>query len=383
MTSGRKLQMALPLAVLLACGGAGHGGFQGSGYDASNGSDDGSQTQTFGPDGAPSDLDDAGGSSGSGQTSASSSSGGATSNGGSSTGSSSGMTGSSASSSGARSSSASSSSSSGGSSSSGSSSSGSSSGGSASSSGSSASSSSSSGGGGSSGGLCTYGTQTNGNGSFTWYYFGMGTGQQNGYYLTACGYQGTESGMIDSVQDIASTSPASDTYFAAIPGVSGFNTVNSCGACVEITNGSTSIVATVIDECPVDNGENTACALSNSQPNPAHLDLSYGAWQALNYSSGDPSGTTWKFVSCPVTGSITTRPKSGNTDQVYIENTTFHIVSLTYNGQAGTHLSYGAWQLPNGAAAAGATVTLTDVEGHMVTITIPGGGGSTGQQFPD
>jgi hypothetical protein len=189
--------------------------------------------------------------------------------------------------------------------------------------------------------------------------------------------------MIDTVQNVADTSPASDTYFAAIPGISGFSTVNDCGACIEITNGGTSIVATVIDECPTDNGENAACALSNGQPNPAHLDLSYGAWQALNYSSGDPSGTTWKFVSCPVTGSITTRAKSGNTDQVYIENTTFPIVSLTYNGQAGTHLSYGAWQLPNGAAAAGATVTLTDVEGHMVTITIPGGGGSTGQQFPD
>jgi hypothetical protein len=189
--------------------------------------------------------------------------------------------------------------------------------------------------------------------------------------------------MIDSVQNIANTSPASDTYFAAIPGVSGFSTVNDCGACVQITNGATSIVATIIDECPTDGGQNTACSQGNNVPNLNHLDLSYGAWKALNYTSGDPSGTTWKFVSCPVSGNITTRPKSGNNDQVYIENTTLPIVSVTYNGQAATHLSYGAWQLPNGANAAGATVTLTDVEGHTVTITIPSGGGATSQQFPD
>jgi expansin (peptidoglycan-binding protein) len=247
------------------------------------------------------------------------------------------------------------------------------SGGSGSSSGASGSSSGASSG----GGLCTYGTPTNGTGSFTWYYFGQGTSQSGGYYLTACGYQGTESGMIDTVQNIASTSPASATYFAAIPGSSGFDTVNDCGACVEITNGSRSIVATIIDECPTDNGENPPCTQAG------HLDLSYGAWQALDYSSGDPSGTTWKFVSCPVTGSITTRIKSGNPDQVYIENTTLPIVAVTYDGQAATHLSYGVWQLPGGTNASGATVTLTDVEGHTVTITIPGGNGSTGQQFPD
>jgi hypothetical protein len=202
--------------------------------------------------------------------------------------------------------------------------------------------------------------------------------------MTACGYQGTESGgMIDTVQNIANTSPASDTYFAAIPGVSGFSTVNDCGACVEITNGGTSIVATIIDECPTDNGENTACSSGNSVPNLAHLDLSYSAWKALNYNSGDPSNTTWKFVSCPVTGNITTSLKSGNSNQVYIENTVLPIVSVTYNGQQATHLSYGAWQLPNGTNVQGATVTLTDVEGHTVTITIPSGGGMTSQQFPN
>src|SRR5580658_4271340 len=52
------------------------------------------------------------------------------------------------------------------------------------------------------GGLCTYGSPTSGTGSFTWYYFGQGTPQQDGEYLTACGYQGRETGMIDTVQNI-------------------------------------------------------------------------------------------------------------------------------------------------------------------------------------
>jgi expansin (peptidoglycan-binding protein) len=196
-------------------------------------------------------------------------------------------------------------------------------------------------------------------------------------YLTACGYQGTESGMIDAVQNIANTSPASNRYFAAIPGSSGFNTVNDCGACVEITNGGTTIIATIIDECPTDNGQNPLCAQAG------HLDLSYGAWQALGYSTGDPSGTTWKFVSCPVTGNVTARIKSGNPDQVYLQNTVLPITAVTYGGQPANHLSYGVWQLPNGAAAAGATLVLTDVEGHTVTVTVPSGGGDTGRQFPN
>jgi expansin (peptidoglycan-binding protein) len=181
--------------------------------------------------------------------------------------------------------------------------------------------------------------------------------------------------MIDTVQDIANKSPASGTYFAAIPGSGGFNTVNDCGACVQITNGSYSVIATVIDECPTDNGQNPACTSTG------HLDLSYGAWQALHYSVGNPSGTTWKFVSCPVSGNIVTRLKSGNADQVYIQNTVLPIVSVTYNGQAATHLSYGVWQLPNGAGASGATLVLTDVEGHSVTITV--NGGDSGKQFPN
>jgi len=224
---------------------------------------------------------------------------------------------------------------------------------------------------------CSWGTATNGSGSFTYYYFGQGTAKgANGMYQTACGYLGTESGTTDTVMNIANTSPANDTYFAAIPGSNNFNTVNDCGACIEITNGGTKIIATVIDECPTDNGQNPACAMQG------HLDLSESAFNALHYSVGNPSGTTWKFVACPITTNIQITLKSGNNDQFYVENTVFPVSSISTSGGMATHLSYGAWQLSGGANAGGATITLTDSEGHMITGTIPGGGGDLGVQFP-
>src|SRR5436189_231476 len=62
-----------------------------------------------------------------------------------------------------------------------------------------------------------------GNGSFTWYYFGQGTAKDGSGYRTACGYYGTESGQTDTIENIASMSPASATYFAAVPGQNGFD----------------------------------------------------------------------------------------------------------------------------------------------------------------
>jgi hypothetical protein len=222
------------------------------------------------------------------------------------------------------------------------------------------------------------GTSYNGNGSFTWYHFSQGTGRDGSGYRTACGHYGTASGMTDTVQNIASTSPASSNYFVAFPGEgpSNFDTVRYCGACIQATNGSRSIIATVIDQCPKDS--NPLCR------NAGHLDLSYPAWQALGYSVGNPSNTTWRFVPCPVSGNIIVRIKPGNADQVYIENTITGINTVTMNGSPATHLSYGAWDLPGNAA--GATLNLTDLAGRTVTVRVNGStmglNQDTGVQFP-
>jgi hypothetical protein len=218
----------------------------------------------------------------------------------------------------------------------------------------------------------------NGSGSFTWYYFGQGTGQDNLGYRTACGYTGHEpSGQdSDTVMNIATPG-----YFAAVPGATGsnFDTVNHCGACAQITNGSKSVIVTIVDECP--ENSNPLCA---SDPG-GHLDLSRPAFNALGYPTGDPSGTTWKYVPCPVTGGIVVRGKSGNANQVYIENVVLPIASVAVNGAGATHLSYGAWQLPVNASV-GLPLTLTDASGRVTTVKIadinPSDNTSTGTQEP-
>jgi hypothetical protein len=79
------------------------------------------------------------------------------------------------------------------------------------------------------------------------------------------------------------------------------------------------------------------------------------------------------------------RIKSGNANQVYIENTILPIKSVTVNSGSSTELSYGPWQLPKNAA--GSTLVITDYSNRSITYTVPTSLGSnqdqnTGLQFP-
>jgi hypothetical protein len=236
-------------------------------------------------------------------------------------------------------------------------------------------------GGAASGGQCKLPwAANNGTGSFTYYSFGQGSYKDNLGYRTACGYIGAEPNgqSSDTIANIAN--PA---YFAAVPGVNNFNTVDHCGACAQITNGSKSIVVTIVDECPYDGGQNAPCAANPT----GHLDLSYSAWAALGYATGYPKNTTWKYVPCPVSGGIVLRihgdPSWG---QVYIENELLPIVSVrTSTGASGTHAQGGFWQLP-GSLAVGQTLTLTDTSGRVVNAKIAStdqtANVSSGVQFP-
>jgi expansin (peptidoglycan-binding protein) len=186
-------------------------------------------------------------------------------------------------------------------------------------------------------------------------------------YKTACGYAGTESGTgmtaADTVTNIANASPAKNTYFGAIPGTSSssFNTVTDCGACVEITSGSTKIVATVIDECPTNT--NPLCT-------GGHLDLSTQAFDALGYDAGNPSNTTWKFVPCPVVGNIVA--VQNGTNQYYLQNAAYPISSV--GGMAPSNFGYFN-------VGPGAVSITSSAANQTITVTIPAGGGDTGAQF--
>ena len=220
-----------------------------------------------------------------------------------------------------------------------------------------------------------------GNGSFTWYNFAQGTARDGNGYRTACGYYGTANGTVDTVDNIASMSPAANTYFAAIPGNNGFDSKSHCGECVEITGqNGTKIVATIIDECPFgSDGGNTAC-----QANPGgHLDLSKTAFDRLGYPVGNPNNTNWRYIPCPVSGNVKVRFKSGNPNEFFVENVITPIASVTVNGMAARRQSYGAWHVdPN--IATPATLNLTDMAGRSITVTLNSGTSNqdTGVQFP-
>lgn len=223
---------------------------------------------------------------------------------------------------------------------------------------------------------CTLsGSPNPGSGSFTYYYFGQGTYKDpnSGKYQTACGYLGTGNGMTDSVENIANPN-----YFVAIPGQNSTNFANNkyCGGCVQLTNGGNSVIATVIDECPQD---------SNPKCINAHLDVSKSAFDRLGYATGDPTGTTWKFVPCPVMGNVKVRVKNGNPNEIYIENLIVPLQSVTMNGSQANRQSYGAWHF-DGNISPGATLTLTDVVGRTIVVTVnsttQGQNQDTGKQFP-
>lgn len=221
-------------------------------------------------------------------------------------------------------------------------------------------------------------TSPSNSGSATEYYFGQCSGCFVGStYKTACGYGGTETtsngfNSVDVVPNAASMSPATDMYFAAIPGNSSpgsnatdyttFNTVGACGACVELSANGKTIVATLIDECPI--ASNQPCAAAG------HLDLSTTAFGALGYNQGgggDPGGLSYQFVACPVSGNI--KASLNSAGQVYFQNAVFPITSIMANGQSATLTVYGFWQFPGNAS--GANVTMTDVQGDTLTLTLP------------
>ncbi|MES1207939.1 MAG: hypothetical protein ABUS79_18550, partial [Pseudomonadota bacterium] len=219
-----------------------------------------------------------------------------------------------------------------------------------------------------------------GNGEFTHYNFGQGTAKgELGMYQTACGYLGSESGQTDTVMNIANGGMAKNTYFAAIPGNSSsdFNTKGSCGTCVEISNNGKTIIATIIDECPEDS--NPVCKQNAS----GELDLSVDAFNALGYANGNPSGTSWKAVPCPVTGNVVVRIKQAN--EAYIENSILAITGVSGPGGNASKTSYGSWHF-NANIGSGSQLTLTDSAGRMLQVTLPSGGTDqnqdTGKQFP-
>ena len=88
-------------------------------------------------------------------------------------------------------------------------------------------------------------------------------------------------------------SPATATYFAAIPGNNGFDSKGHCGDCVQITGqNGTMIIATIIDECPYGNdGGNTICG-GNPKATSISARARSIAWATPSATRAAPTGVT-------------------------------------------------------------------------------------------
>jgi hypothetical protein len=205
---------------------------------------------------------------------------------------------------------------------------------------------------------------------------------------TYCGYQGAEtaytgglsgacaSGTLAYTDTVPNVGPPSD-YFAAFPGPGGaFGNGTLCGLCVDVTYAGTTLMATVVDECP--SASNNLCGVGSG-----HLDLSAALARDLGFGvkgvEGDPTtGVSWKAVACPISSDII-EVFNGSANQVYLQNLVWPVASVSLGGTAVTQ-SNGIWMF-NGATAG--KITLTDTYGHTVSGTLQGiNGSSLGVQFP-
>jgi hypothetical protein len=146
--------------------------------------------------------------------------------------------------------------------------------------------------------------------------------------------------------------------------------------CVNVTFAGKTDMATVVDECPA---SSSACALGSN-----HLVLSAALARDLGVGVGTmtmaPTGVSWAAVACP----IPTSQSGGNivvvwnsSGQAYFQNLVWPIMSIS-----GAIQSNGFWNV-----SAGAPVTLTDLIGHTLAVTMPGVAAyptavNLGAQFP-
>jgi hypothetical protein len=223
--------------------------------------------------------------------------------------------------------------------------------------------------------MCTFEPERDENGSFTWYHFGQGGTKEGENYRTACGYVGHgadgSDGKDNKVDNIAEAG-----YFAAVPSESkeDFDSKEYCGACAEIANGERRVVVTIVDACP-----DSACKANRA----GHLNLSVPAFDALQFNTGNPNKTSWRFVPCPVKGNVVVRIAPDDAKQVFIENTLLPIKSVQLDGERATRLNTGAWELAS--EATGKTLRLTDTNDRVIEVQAGNASGEnqmTSQQFP-
>ncbi|CAN8106434.1 unnamed protein product [Discula destructiva] len=136
-----------------------------------------------------------------------------------------------------------------------------------------------------------------------------------------------------------------------------------CGACIEVTRGSKSITAMIVDKCP-------ECAVS-------HLDLFQAGFLELGTASEGIIPTSYKEVDCGITSPLVLNNKSGTSPywfsmQVVNANGAVTALDVSTDGgstwQSTTRTDYNFFEQASGFGTDAVTVRVTGASGKTVTV---------------
>ena len=212
-------------------------------------------------------------------------------------------------------------------------------------------------------------TNYNGNGSVTYYTFGMGTGDN-----VHCSYGITQRNP-DTVGLVHQQRPLLRRHeHRRLP------LGAACGSCVEVSGSDgRKVVVTVVDECPI--GTNPKCTAG-------HLDLSHEAFRQIASDQEGHVGTghggccrqiSWKYVPCPVPESqnVTFRLKEPNNQYyttVVVQDHRFPIKSLQIKGVEAKRQPDNFWIVGDGNQSPGPWhVRAVDVNDWIFEGVLEGG----------
>ncbi|MGE0403060.1 MAG: expansin EXLX1 family cellulose-binding protein [Kofleriaceae bacterium] len=133
-----------------------------------------------------------------------------------------------------------------------------------------------------------------------------------------------------------------------------------CGACVEITGPSGSVVVRIVDKCP-------GCA-------PNGLDLSREAFERISPLDAGRVAITWREVACDVVGPIGYRFKDGSSrfwTGIQVQNHRYPIATLEVRDETGAfrairRADYNYFVDTAGLGPGPYTLRVTDTRGHAL-----------------
>lgn len=136
-----------------------------------------------------------------------------------------------------------------------------------------------------------------------------------------------------------------------------------CGACVEVTGPSGSVVVRVVDKCP-------GCAKGD-------LDLSREAFERISPLSAGRVPISWREVACEVTGPISYQFKDGSSQfwtGIQIRNHRYPIATLEARDAGGAYtaiarLDYNYFVDTDGLGPGPYTLRVTDTHGQAIEDT--------------